>query len=257
MYKVVFFLIAGALSVYGCSSGGGGGSADPVDWSTLKVFGDGAGVARLVDSETGEQGLLIGPDITALVDAANDDEIDDSIATFSDFAKVNTLTYSTVREGTVTVDGTTANVTFYEDRSGIAGIALFEIPGLARLGLVTGTRMTGNPSGSFDYVGTHGVRNRNNDAIQIGTFDMTIDFDSNSFAYDGETASSELVGTGSVDVANARFASSDLSFSTNGYANTATMRGLLHGEDAEGVSAIFHTNETTPLYDGAAAGSKK
>lgn len=256
MHKVVLVSIAGAFFAYGCSSGGGG-SANPVDWSTLKVFGDGAGVARLVDSENGSQALLIGPNITSIVEAANDDEVDDSIATYSDFAKVNTLQYSTVREGTVTVDGTTANITFYEDNSGVSGIALFELPGLARLGLVTGTRMTGSPTGTFDYVGTHGARDRRTDAIEIGTFDMTIDFDSGTFVYDGDTASSTLDGTGSVDVENARFASSNLSFTANGYSQTASMRGLLHGEDAEGVSAIFHTNESTPLFDGAAAGSKK
>ena len=260
MKSPTLFFLCTLTFIVGCSSGGGGGAdtVGAVEWSTLRVFSDGGGTARLVDADTGQQSLLIGPNITSVVAAGNDD-IDPGIVTSSDFPVVDELTYATVRDGTVTVDGVTANVRVYEDRSGDSGVAVFEVPGIAQYSLATGTVMTGTPTGTFDYVGTHGAQDRITGAYEIGTFDMTIDFDSGTFNYSGQTTSSTLNGSGTVDISNARFASGDLVFEVPsvGYSNTATMHGLLHGKDAEAISAIYHTNENSPEFDGAAAGSKK
>lgn len=243
----------------GSGGGGGGGNSDPVaSFSTLKVFSDGSGVGSGV-AEDGSRLVFIAPEIAAFVAEGNDLNAQDvPDLNISDFPVVQSLpTNANLREGTITENGVVFNVTFVEDLGGEGGLALLEIPNSASVGLATGSALTGNPIGSQTYSGTMtmGVRGATSNQ-EFGSFIMAADFDADTYAFDGATASNSLSGNGVIDIETGTFSSNGLNATTNGTNRTATMYGQLHGNDAESVSGVFHTNESNADYGGGFVGSR-
>lgn len=166
-------------------------------------------------------------------------------------------TNANLREGTITIDGVAANVTAIEDLGGEAGLVLAEVPNIASIGMATGTALTGNPVGNQTYSGTFLMGPRSVNANQeLGSFDMTADFNNDTYSFSGQTTNNSLNGNGVIDVVDGEFRSNNLSATTSGTSRSATMYGQLHGNDAKSVSGVFHTNESSADYVGGFVGSK-
>jgi hypothetical protein len=253
------FLALPAIFALAACSGGGGGSSSPVaSYSTLKVFSDGTGVGSGV-AEDGSKVVFIAPEIAATVAEANDvTEQDIADINVSDFPVVQSLqTNANLREGTLTVNGVTANVTAVEDLGGEAGLVLLEIPNAASAGMATGSALTGNPVGTQTYSGTMTMGPRGvNSNQELGSFSMEADFDAETYTFSGTTNSNSVTGNGVIDIQSGTFSSNNLSAATNGTNRTATMYGQLHGNDAKSVSGVFHTNENSADYNGGFVGSR-
>lgn len=240
------------------TGGGGGGGTSSPEASALKVFSDGTGVGS-IEAENGSKGVVITPDIAGFVAAANNDtEQDIADSSLSDFPVVQKLgTNANLREGTITVDGVTANVTAIEDLGGEAGLFLFEVPNVFSVGLATGSALTGNPVGPQTYSGTMTMGPRAvNSNQESGSFTMGADFNAETYTFNGTTSNNKLNGSGVIATQSGTFSSNNLSATTNGTNRTATMYGQLHGNDAKSVSGVFHTNENSPDYTGGFVGSR-
>ena len=233
--------------------GGGGDGLATANFTTLKAFSDGAGVARGVASD-GTQMVVIGPDIAEVVASANQNDPAD--LQFSDFAIVDTRPTAVIRQGTATVDGQVANITIVEDKGGEAGLIYMEIPGGGDAVFATGSAFGAAPNGSYTYNGVHIIGDRVFGDQQDGTFSLTADFNNQTFSYNGSTVSSSLSGSGTIDTVNGRFSSNTLNSNVDGDTAFATMYGQLHGDSAQSVSGVFHTNESDPSYAGAFVGSR-
>ena len=252
-------ILPAILALSACGGGSGGGTANPVvSYSTLKVFSDGAGVGSGV-SEDGSKAVFIAPEIATTVAEASDvTQQDIADINVSDFPVVQTLsTNANLREGTLTVDNVTVNVTAVEDLGGEAGLVILEIPNALSAGMATGTALTGNPIGTQTYSGTMtmGVRGVSPNQ-ELGSFTMGADFNNETYTFNGSTTNNSLSGNGVIDIEAGTFSSNNLSATTNGTNRTATMYGQLHGNDAKSVSGVFHTNENSADYAGGFVGSR-
>lgn len=250
----------GLLAACGGSSTSSSGSITTppptVNFTTLRAFSDGAGVGRGVASD-GTETVFIAPDIAEVVSIANQsaaNPVDD--IQFSDFAVVQTLPTAVVRSGTVTIEGEVANVLIVEDNSGEAGLVYLEFPGFADAVFASGSAFGTAPNGTFTYNGVHIIGDRFLGGAEDGSFTLTADFTNRTFDYSGATASSTLIGSGTIDTTNGRFASSNLSSNVLGSTNTASMYGQMHGSSAQAVSGVFHTNESDPRFGGAFVGNR-
>lgn len=261
MIKQIAIILPTLAFLQACGGGSTGPAGfnqtpTPASFRTLRQFSDGAGVGRAVDAD-GVEMVFISPDIAEVVAEGNrtyNSPIDD--IQFSDFPVVQRLAHSTVRQGTMTIEGEVANVTIIEDNGGDAGILYLDL-GYADAVVATGTPYGTAPGGTFSYEGTHLIGDRYYGGIEDGTFTLTANFTSKTFSYAGSTVSSTLNGTGIIDTANGRFQSSNLTSNVLGSVNSASMYGQLHGQSAQAVSGVFHTNEADPNYAGAFIGSQK
>ena len=227
-------------------------------YTALKVFSNGDGVGRGVASD-GTKLVFITPDVGATVAAANTGSSAALNVTASDFPVVQNLaTNAKLRQGAVTIEGIAANVTIVEDLGGDASLILFDIPNYASLGMAVGSAMTGNPTGTHTYNGTMtmGSRLEGGAGQQLGSFSMSANFDTQAYSFSGSTTNHSLNGTGLIDTASGRFSSNNLNATTFGTGRSATMYGELHGNAANSVSGVFHTNESSATYSGGFVGSK-
>lgn len=236
----------------------GGSSTGSVSYTALKVFSNGDGVGRGVASD-GTKMVFITPDVGATVTSANAGSSDALNVTESDFPIVQVLaTNANLRQGAVTIEGIAANVTIVEDLGGDASLILFDIPSYASLGMAGGSAMTGNPTGTHTYDGTMtmALRSAGGSAQQLGSFVMSANFNTQAYSFSGFTTNHSLTGTGVIDTASGRFSSNNLNATTFGTGRAATMYGELHGNAANSVSGVFHTNENSATYAGGFVGTK-
>ena len=267
----LYTLIAAALFIglSGCGSSGGGSNNGSSlsstntnneflsDFTIVKAFGDGSGVATGIRSD-GSRSVFIAPDIIEVVQAANNvTESDLDSIEVSDFSVVNSLPNANIRQGAITSDGIVMNITILEDLGGDFGLVLQEVPDIANALFTIGTPLGILPSGTFTYIGTlaTGLRSVDPD-VQFGNFTMDANFINGTFIFNGSTPSDTLSGNGFINTTTGSISSNSLSFNTGGTARTATMYGNFHGSSAEGVTGIFHSNESNPFYSGGFVGSR-
>jgi hypothetical protein len=253
--KLLSSIIALAL-LAACGGGGGSGVAT---YSAMKVFSNGDGVGRGVAND-GTKLVFIAPDLAAVITSANS-ATGQSVLDVqpSDIPVVQRLSSNAnLRQGAVIVEGIATNVTIVEDDGGDASLILFDIPNLASLGMAGGSALTGNPTGSHAYNGTMsmGVRSSGGAGQQLGAFSMSAHFNTETYSFVGTTQSHSLTGTGLIDIPSGRFSSNSMNATTFGTSRGATMYGELHGNSANSVSGIFHTNESSATYSGGFVGTK-
>ena len=248
------FILLGC--VCGLSACGGGGGID-ASYKTLKVFSDSAGVAVGTGSD-GSKALALMPEISAIVTEINTtSDTSDTELKLEDFPIVGSTESSTIRQGALTENGVTQNFLIY-DIDGEQGFGLITLPeyGMKYL-LVSGSELTGNPSGTFTYRGDQIVEAWQSGAFrEFGTVTIGANFDTNSFTYSGETANSSLAGTGVLEVDQGRFTDIDATLTVSGRSYETTVHGLVNGNLAETATGVFHTNDSTPDYVGAFVAKK-
>lgn len=261
--KSLFFVVL--LSFLTACGGGGGGSSSPAQPTTsavaLSVLSNAQGIARITSPTS--VGLVYSPEIAALVQGMNTPS-QGSSSTIADISPTNYPVISTTattetRRGTLTLGGTTINVTALKNNltTNAAG-AYLEIPGDADILLVLGHPATSIPtSGTSTYTG---VFTNNSRAViapgELGTFSLVIDFAGRTFTVTASTATSSLSGSGTVDVSAGLFASTNVLFTKNSQAYTSNLYGNLNGSGASSITAIFFTSDSTPDYAGSMIGSK-
>lgn len=236
----------------------GGGSTGSTSFQTLSLLPNGDGVARGVTA-TGEEALIYSPEISEVIAAANAAS-SSSIAnvTASDFPVTSLSGNVRVRSGTMTSDGVTLNVTAVEDlRTTETAVVFLEMPaGYNDVTLVTGTAYSNAPSGTYTYSGTQMTTANNRIAPDsTGSFTMSANFAQETFQYSGSSGGVGVTGSGVLDTANGRFATSNLNVTSGGSSNSGTMHGLMHGSGATSTSGVFHTAGSSPLT-GAFIGSR-
>jgi len=247
-------LAAPCLAILAACGGSETGSAS---FQTLSVP-NGDGVARGILT-TGEEALIYSPDISAAVSAANAASSSDiANVTASDFPVTSVSGNVRVRSGTMSTDGTTLNVTAVEDlRTTEAAVIFLEAPiGYNDVTMVTGTAYSNAPSGTYTYSGTQMTTANNRLAPgSTGSFTMSANFAQENFQYIGSSGVVGVSGSGVLDTANGRFATSNLSITSGGSTNFGTMHGLMHGSGATSTSGVFHTSGSSTLT-GAFVGSR-
>jgi len=237
--------------------GGSGGSG--VSFTTLSVLGNGDGIARGV-TNTGEEALFYSPDVAVVVAEANAAS-SSNIANVrsSDFPITSQSGNARIRSGTMLSEGITFNVTALEDiRTSDASAVFIQMPsGFNDISMVTGTSYTNAPSGSYTYNGTQATTSSNTIAPgATGSFTMVADFGQSTFQYNGTSGGVGVNGSGALDTANGRFATSGLSVTSGSSTYGGTMHGLMHGSGASATSGIFNTSGSSPAYTGAFVGSR-
>jgi len=266
-------VVASTLSLVGCGGGGGGGTvpaapaapeeATNYQAQTLKVFSDDAGIAKIVDPDTGLKAYFLGPEAAGFVAEinANDGNADDIIQ--SSFPITNSsLPHADIRSGTISSGGVTSNVTVFEDRTAEAAVFYVDIPAAsANFALSLGSELTSIPAGTFNYVGTFGIANRSSGTQDVGTFNLTADFDNGLVtSYTGTTSNTyttNLSGTNlPMNTSTGEFSASNLTLTVGGYSGTATLYGAFSDDAAAGVHGVYASNEADPTYGGAFAGHK-
>ena len=238
----------------------GGSSTGSTSFQTLSVLPNRDGVARGVTA-TGVEALIYSPEISEFVSAANAASSSDiANVTASDFPVTSLSGNVRVRSGTMTSDGVTLNVTAVEDlRTTETAVVFLEMPaGYNDVTMVTGTAYSNAPSGTYTYSGTQMTTENNRIAPgSTGSFTMSANFAQETFQYNGSSNGLGVAGSGVLDTANGRFATSNLIITSADSSNTGTMHGLMHGSGATSTSGVFHTTSSSqPQLTGAFIGSR-
>ena len=252
-------LVAVTMSLVGC-----GGAAQTISSpapvaTTLSVFGDGSGVARMTSTSSGESGTfsVMAANIQTGVNNVNNNGDSISAVDLSNVTYHSSNAYGKYFTGSATINGIAVNVESYESFSGEVGIA-YIVSANANLVMVGGTTATNIPTGSYTYNGTNIIGNRDGSYAEQGTFAMSVDFSNSTAAISGSTASSTFGGTGiSINTSTGNFADTGIAMTVNGGASVpASISGQFNGNGATGVTGIYHDNSNNPLTVGMFAGER-
>jgi hypothetical protein len=247
------FLLLSACVLAGCGgSSTGGSSSGSANFTTLTVFGDGAGVARGTSGSA--EFVYIAPNIVADVAASNAAGSSTPVD-ITQFPIISVSNGYNIRQGTVSSGGVTVNAIVAEKTgSGTAAIAyLYNNYGDAIA--AGGGTYSSAPTGSHNYSGIYVAGGRYSSFAEIGSLSLTANFSANTFSINASSANSSLTGSGYIDASNGRISSGNLTFTApNSSTYGATAIGNLTGSGATDVSGVFYTNDSNPDYAGAYAG---
>jgi hypothetical protein len=250
----------GATLVFGC--GGGGGSTSQVSFtaSPIKVFSDGAGVGSINYVADGQSatGYVITPELSAaLAEVIKTGEIND--VNTDGISIIGTGPNTVIREGAVTTEGVTFNVTVITTTEDDVIISILEEPnsGIAMF-TTEGPAATNIPnSGLATYTGTLGLKQRYNpSSFELGTFNAEVNFDPQNptVSFNGATASYSA--TGLATVSNNSFSSSAMVIGTPSGDVSGSLRGDLHDGGAADMAGVIYSNGNSGTYVGSFVGSK-
>ena len=252
-----------AVAVGACSSGGdssGGGSSVTVDASPIKVFSDGSGVGKVRTASGGEvsTGYILTPELTL---ALQEFEATQEITPFdiTSLPLTGSGPNTQIREGAVTVDGVTINVTAAITNAEDAGLSLLEEPssGLSIL-ISEGVEATGLPSsGTATYSGLFGMQDVYYDpSPELGTFMATADFQNSNVTLDGSTASYRASGTATIS--GNSFSSGSITIEDQPFAivESGSLQGDFHGDGGNSMAGVIYSNDSSATYRGGFVGSQ-
>lgn len=240
-----------------------GGGGQPVvesfteSFTTAKIFGDRAGVARAT-ATNGDQAYIIGPDIVELVYSANLNG--DSVASdvsLEDFALAVPGPYYETR--LANFDGTevlsiSKNGNFENSDSYLFYLAS---PNGDHIIMAEISVLKSAPKGDFIYNGLYQVNDRFNDFVEIGDLTLYANFNNKTFGIYADSVSTELTGSGSLNVYSGHLYSGNLSFVEYGvWSAKASLYGAIGGKVASTAAGVWHTNESIPAFEGAFIGHR-
>ena len=254
-----------SLIMLAACGGGGGGSGGGVELqirtTTLDVFADFSGIAEydLNAEDEQERGYFISPQIVTVANEVNgssfinDDDDDDEVFT-------NIQNLNNGYEGYEDSDDET--ILFTQIATDDESAHFMEMRySFWKLYMSVGARFGSVPAGVHIYSGTQLSSARIGvSETAYGPFTLTADFSSKRYSYNGTSAGTReqhsLSGSGDINIVNGSFYSDDMVFHDGSLNRTATQYGHLHGDQAETVSGLFHTNEANPVYGGGFVGSR-
>ena len=219
----------------------------------LKKFADDAGVANFserVDDIYTSSHIMTGDIDNFQVERINPLVLS-NLNMQSETAKVEILT------GNLNVYGKDQTVTIYKDKvSGAVALFGLEENNVATV-VARGLTIRSIPRGVYTYDGTNAVIKRGaGNALNVGDFNMTVDFGARTGKLIAENSISSLTGNFAVNVARGTYSGSELDFTAEGTGVKASIYGNFHGVSAAGVSGVYHDNAETPVYYGAIAGAR-
>jgi len=266
MKNLKLISILGALLILtGCGGGGSGSGANPPSQNlavALSVLSNGQGIARI--SGGAIVGLVFSPQIATVVQDMNTSWQSGNSSSVGDlnpsnFPVVSTTATTETRKGTITSDGVTVNATILKNNATNNATGRYiEIPGDADILIVVGDSSSNIPTtGTATFTGVFTQNARSVIAPgQLGTFSLSVNYSASTFTLNATSTSAALSGSGTINLTNGLFASSDMAFSVNGARYTANLYGNLNGGSATSVSGLFFTNDSTPDYAGSFIGSR-
>jgi len=250
--SLVFLTACGGGSSDGPVNGGGG-SNDPIAF-VLETFSDDAGVATGTDNN-GFTFLAVATEVLDFVGAWNEVRVapvEFDPAGYDLFLDSDNVY---IRE----IDGEPTTLIVDEPRF---DVGIFVIDSMDNRAFIVGGPASGAlPSGSFSYSGTllFGQSDLGIVGTEVGSFGLTGNFDtSTTVVLSGETDSYKIDGNASIDPMGGGFGGTelelkDLNLSVIGQ---VSLYGQLHGDAAESVSGVLHSNEAAPVFVGALVGSR-
>ena len=258
-----FAPIIATFALSACGGGGGsldiGSSSPEVRFQAVRVFSDGSGVA-VGTSDDGSKGMVLAPEIGAIVaidsSSSNNDDLDIEL---EDFPIIGSTANAIIRQGAISSDGITQNLLIYETGNGEDGFAFVTMPEYGIEYYLTGGETLYNvPSGSFTYRGNQMIKGYRSSSgfDQVGTAEISIDFDNETFEYIGQTQTTNLTGSGILEPSQGRFTDASATLNVGTQQFDASIHGLLHGYGASSATGVIHSNESTPRYSGAFVAKK-
>ena len=245
-------LVSAAILITACGGGGGGGSSATLagpSTSVLTTFGDGSGVAKIVNG--GNVFVGMGADVASL--GTGPTVATDLSGLLLNSSNANGDLYT----GTAVVNGISVSTTVFVDTTSNTTI-LYTFNNTGSVLAAGGAAVSSIPQGTFRYVGTNGFGRRNGTRTETGTFAMTVDFTNGSAALSGMTNTTTVAATGiSVNSSTGAFQSSNVNIRFDGGSPIAgSIYGNFHNAGATGVSGVYHDNALNPIYAGAIAGHR-
>lgn len=226
-----------------------------------KLFPDGSVWRSNVSKGTGQVGGESG-------------SVGSAIGPATDLARAATLNISQIDMNALTEIGRNEHGIFY--RGLVSGYSPSEgvvfVDGSSRVMIVSAEAGStdllstiGSPvqdlptSGKAAYEGTNIFTLRDGSFSEIGTFNMTVDFGSAKGSISGKTVSTTIdAGQIAFDFRIGQFYSNRTTININGTSRDGSIYGDFHGQNASGVSAVYHENSaTSPLIAGAIAGHRQ
>lgn len=265
MRKITQVLALGSLTVAvgACGSGGdssGGSGSVTFDASPLKVFSDGSGVGKVRVASGGEvnTGYILTPELTL---ALQELEATQEITPFdiTSLPLTGSGPNTQIREGAVTIDGVTINVTAAITNAEDAGLALLEEPSSGFSILTSeGIEATGLPnSGTATYTGVFGMQDVYYDpSPELGTFTATANFQDSEVGFDGNTSSYRA--SGIATVSGNSFSSGSMTIEDQPFAivESGSLQGDFHGDGGNSMAGVIYSNDSSATYRGGFVGSQ-
>ena len=254
MARVFYFL----LIVFTLSACGGGGKPVVTSFNAVKLFSDGAGVGRATSSD-GERAYFISPDIVDLVyfanfedDSALDDDID--IQNYPLEAQVFGYDFRSGVENGITISG------WYKTGSykGADASVVFMFPPIGDQIILAGvSELKGAPTGTYSYNGIYTVHDRAYDFDEGGLVSISANFSNKTFTINASSPTTQLTGSGFLDINSGQISSTMLNFVETGvWSSKASLLGAVGGRNGSAVSGVWHTNESSPEYEGSFIGHR-
>ena len=232
----------------------GGSTTESVTATAIKIFSDGAGVARIVaDSGTNLEMVMIAPSIVAEVANANTNGFDSSGSVdVTQYPIISQSNGYNLRQGTS--DGSNIIVA---EKIGSGKSSIVYLWNNTQDAIATGSRTyTSAPVGNYTYSGLYFAGARGASFSEIGDLSLSANFTSNTFTINASGTSTSLTGAGFIDPSNGRISSAGLTFNSPSSSYTASTIGNLSGVGSTDVVGVFYTNDANPDYAGAFAGSR-
>ena len=248
-YKIVHLVAFMGLTACG------GSSISEVNFSTLAVFNDGAGVGTGTNTD-GREILYMVPEVaelTRLLNEGSDDSFDESEQPV--VAQANGYN---IRQGTITSNGFTTNVLIAEKIGSDVPSISYLYDNDSDVLITFADTLSGTPSGTFVYSGIYfaGARGNVAERGEQGDLTLTANFSNSTFSIDAQSDNTSLTGNGFIDNNTGRISSGNLTFTIPGDSYSATTIGRFGNENAKDVSGLFYTNDSNPDFAGAFAGSR-
>lgn len=249
--------ILATTAVLALTACGGGSSGVPIEIRPERIFSDGGGVAS-GKTTNGSSFVYIIDDVGEFVDFVQTNNTTGEGLDLNTFGIVQILpTNANVRQGAANNGSLVGNITVVDDLGGRADIRIFEFPNTNIIFATVGDKFVSSPIGSLTYNGTFITGYRDiNPLIEYGSFTLNANFTNKTFFINGSNDYDTLSGSGTMNIATGTLSSNTLTMNTSGTGRAASLYGNLHGNNAESVSGMFHSNSASQYYIGAFVGSR-
>lgn len=246
-----YLLLGFGLILSAC--GGGGGGEVELDFKTLTIFSDNAGIAKGTAANAGKM-YYMAPNIVADVAASNAAGPQDPV-NILDFPIVDRAAGYNIRQGAI--EG--LNVLVAEKIGTEEGSVIYLYDNSQDALAVAAHPLKSVPSGTHTYSGLYVVGQRGTGWAEMGDMTLTANMDAQTFTILGTSADTSLSGSGYLETSTGSVSSSSLAFTDVDFGTySATTIGTLGGDNAGEVVGLWYTNDSDgdPDFAGGYSGTR-
>ena len=247
LVRILSILII-VFSVTGC---GGGGGPIVESANALRVFSDGSGVGKATASN-GNKAYFISPEIISFVYLIQQDVSNTTDSDIDDLTLISSGAKYEIRAGFedgIEIVGFFKTGTYGNSDASVIYLGDY----FDQLTIASVSRLTGKLRGTYTYDGIYVVNDRlGYDFFEIGPSNITANFGNKTFNISAYSDNTQLNGSGFLDTSTGQISSTNLSFLRPGVSSSnATLIGAIGGSNGSGVSGVWHTNGSSPFYEGS------